>query len=240
MSESLTLYVTSHKTGELLGQREAISDIKQPDRFVIPPYQTPVELPEDSLAENEYWAFLDQNDKPARDYTLGAWFKKKKYHEVTAYHKQTKHPKEFDDVSLVDNEHTINVPPPHSIWQSGNWVQQVDLLKEAKRKEINHWRDTQEANAEQKVVVSSIEWDAGPSDRIRIESTLAGDFIPPFWTDANDIDQPIGRDSLKAIHTAIVQRGFEIHARQREMKCEIETITDFSTLEAYQVDWPQV
>lgn len=168
------------------------------------------------------------------------WIVINKHKPVDAYHKQTKLKKTFDDESLIDNDHTIKLPPPYSVWQGDDWNQQIDLLRVDKRSQINLWRDAQEANTQQKVIVNSIEWDAGPSDRIRIQSTLAGDFIPQFWTDANDIDQPINRDNLKAIHTAIVQRGFEIHARQREMKCEIETITDFPTLEAYQVDWPQV
>ena len=204
-------------------------------------FTTSQPLPEVELAENEYFAMLDANGKVQYwpDDTGCKWQVKTRFEKVTAYHKQTQQPKQFDDKSLVDDEYTINKPLPHSIWQDNDWVQQIDLLQVAKRNEINQWRDAQEASPKEIVTVNGTEWDANPSARSRIESTLSGDYLPPFWTDANDVDQPITLDVLKAVHTAIVQRGFEIHARQREMKAEIEQITDFETLEAYKVGWPE-
>lgn len=204
-------------------------------------YTTSQPLPDVKLAENEYVAMLDADGKVQYwpDDTGCTWQVKTRFEKVTAYNKQTQQPKEFDDKSLVDDEHTLNKPLPHSICQANDWVQQVDLLQVAKRNEINQWRHTQEANTDEIVTENGIEWDANPLARSRIESTLSSDYLPPFWTDANDVDQPITLDVLKAVHTAIVKRGFEIHARQREMKAEIEQITDFATIEDYPIGWPE-
>lgn len=130
MSESLTLYVTSHQTGELLGTREAVKDVKQPKRWVIPPYQTPTVLPNERLDDNEYWAYLDSNNKPVRDYQLGVWVNKKRYIKVTAYLKTdaTKH-KKFDDASLVTDEYTLEKP----LTQWDEWINDVWITNEGNK-----------------------------------------------------------------------------------------------------------
>lgn len=145
--------------------------------------------------------------------------------------------KQVKELGEIEEGWTLEEYLPHSIWQGNNWVQKIDLLQVTKRNEINQWRDIQEGNPDEIVTVSGIQWDANQLARSRIESTLNSDFLPPFWTDANDLDRSITRDGLKAIHTAIVQRIFEIHERQRTMKAEIEAITDFATLESYQAGW---
>ncbi|MEF1256013.1 DUF4376 domain-containing protein [Vibrio sp. M260112] len=145
--------------------------------------------------------------------------------------------KQVKKLGEIEEGWTLKEYLPYSIWQNNDWIQQVELLQVAKRNEINQWRDTQEANPDEVVAVNGIEWDANPSARSRIESTLNSGYLPPFWTDANDVDQPISIDVLKAIHAAIVQRGFEIHTRQRQMKAEIKQIINFETLEAYKVGW---
>lgn len=169
------------------------------------------------------------------------WIETKDNRGLTAYAKSGDWSKNYEIKSLepLPDSHTLKEPFPYSIWQDNDWIQQIDLLQVAKRNEINQWRDTQEASPNDIVTVNGIEWDANPSARSRIESTLNSDYLPPFWTDANDVDQPITLDVLKAVHTAIVQRGFEIHARQRQMKAEIDQITDFATLEAYPIGWSE-
>ena len=143
MSESLRLYVTSHQTGELLGIRNAVKDIKQPERWVIPPYQTPVNLPKDSLDNNEYWAYVDLNNKPVRDYKFGTWVKQKHHIKVTAYLKSdvTKQ-KEFDDVSLVTIEYTLEKPSTQwdewivDAWvtnESNKYIAEYDQVDSARR-----------------------------------------------------------------------------------------------------------
>ncbi|MGD8109386.1 hypothetical protein [Vibrio sp. TRT 17S01] len=123
MSESLMLYVTSHVTGELLGTRDATKDIKQPSRFVIPPYCVPQSHPQEQLQENEYWAYLNASNEPVRHYSDGKWIKKVRYVKVTAYNKQTREPKEFADKSLVTSECTLLKPKtPWDEWSVDSWV----------------------------------------------------------------------------------------------------------------------
>jgi hypothetical protein len=117
---------------------------------VIPPYQTPTVLPSKSLDDNEYWAFLDSNDKPVRDYQLGGWMKKKRHIKVTAYLKSdaTKL-KEFDDASLVTDEYTLEKPLTQwDEWIDNTWVtnesnkyiaeyDQVDSARRAAYREVS-------------------------------------------------------------------------------------------------------
>lgn len=119
----MILYITSHSTGELIGSREAVRDIKKPERFVIPPYSTPTQPPIGSLDNNEYWAYLSDDEKPVRDYKLGSWVKKQKQVKVTAYHKQTHQAKEFEDKSLIDDEHTAIKPSSKfDEFIDGEWI----------------------------------------------------------------------------------------------------------------------
>ncbi|TCT61934.1 hypothetical protein [Vibrio crassostreae] len=124
MRTASTLFITSHNTGELLGTREANRDIKQPDRVVIPPYHTPNACPSDKLSDNEYWALLDSNGKPVRDYQDGVWVKKERQVKVTAYLKADgTQSKEFDDVSLIADDYTQEKPLTQwDEWNGTAWV----------------------------------------------------------------------------------------------------------------------
>ena len=169
------------------------------------------------------------------------WLIEEKRIKITAYHKQTKAPKEFDDKSLVDDKHTLKEPLPYSIFEGGNWVQKTSLLLVAKNVEINQWRNQQEADASTIVEANGHRWDAGPEARSRIDSTLLTEQMPPYWTDADNKDhQAMTLDELKAVKVAISELVFQIHHRQRTMKKEIETIDDFSELEAYPIGWPEL
>lgn len=139
----MILYITSHKDGRLLGTREAEKDIKQPERLVIPPYQTPNDLPRESLDVYEFWAYLDKNNKPVRNYQLGAWVKQKCHVKVIAYLKNdaTKQ-QEFDDVSLISDDYTKEKPLTQwdewngTAWvtnQSNKYIAEYDQVDSARR-----------------------------------------------------------------------------------------------------------
>lgn len=241
MTESLTLYITSHKNGELLGVRQACRDIKQPDCFVIPPYQTPIKSPSEALTDNEFWAYLDDDGHPVRVHDLGSWVKKEKLVKVTAYHKQTKAQKEFDDKSLVTDEYTLKEPPtPYHDFVGSDWIPNKEKAKNAKRSEINNWRTALEGEETQTVLAIDNKWDSGPSARLRIDSTLLTAVMPPYWTDANNVDhEGMTLEELKLVKIAISEFGFAIHDRQRTMKKEVEALTDFDEILNYPVGWPQ-
>lgn len=223
------------KTGEYLRDVDAVKNIKS-NEYMIPPYHTP-ESPTVELNENEYHAFLDSNGNVPRDYKNGAWVVKERFVKVTAYNKQTQAAKEFDDKSLVTDDYTIIEPLPNSTWQNNAWIVQLDLALQSKRAQINAWRSQQENDDTATVTAINTEWNADPTARGRIEQTLSSTFVPPFWTDAHDNDVEIVRDDLVTIHDKIVEKGFAIHARQREMKKDIETMTDALEVQAYVVGW---
>ncbi|HIB1403412.1 TPA: DUF4376 domain-containing protein, partial [Salmonella enterica subsp. enterica serovar Muenchen] len=68
---------------------------------------------------------------------------------------------------------------------------------------------------------------------------------PPgfFWTDADNIDVPMTADELTVLEAAMqrsmVLQGFKIHERQRQMKEEVDKLTDYKAIQGYIVDWPE-
>lgn len=92
------------------------------------------------------------------------------------------------------------------------------------------WRARQE-NTEVTFELNGHTWDAGLKSQTRIEPLLKLEALPEgfFWTDHDNNDVPVTMDELRAIgeamNMAIVQRGFAIHARQREMKQQLESMT---------------
>ncbi|AKU42648.1 tail fiber assembly protein [Vibrio phage H188] len=237
----MILYITSHKDGRLLGSCDAAMDIKQDGRFVVPPYYTPAQPPGDFLGDDECWAYLDDGGQPVREYNNGSWVKKKKQVEVTAYHKQTHQAKEFDDRSLVADEYTLNEPPtPYHDFVDNDWLANKEKAANAKRAEINNWRKQMENNESQIVSAIGFDWDAGPSARLRIDSALLNGVAPQYWTDANNVDhEGMTLEELKQVRVAISELGFATHDRQRTMKKEVETLTNFDEILNYPVGWPE-
>ncbi len=137
---------------------------------------------------------------------------------------------------------------------SGRWkydngeIVDTRTLEEAvslKTAEINAWRDAQE----QGNVVFEVEgysWDASLSSKTRIEPVMelvTSGLLPEgfFWTDADNEDIPATEELLTAIYEgmqqALVEQGFSIHERQRQMKQEIAQLETVAEIEAYEVGW---
>ena len=163
------------------------------------------------------------------------------FRNKTIYNKtnetETIESKDVVELGEIESGWTLLQPLPFSIWENEQWVQQLTLLQKAKVADVNAWRHREESSLD-KVLVNNINWDADTPSRARIESVLQSEFTPPFWTDANNVDQPITRTQLKAITTAIAELGFNIHARQREMKADITQRTTCESVNDYVVDWP--
>lgn len=113
----------------------------------------------------------------------------------------------------------------------------------SKRAEIEAWRDAEEHAA----IVFTHDlrnWDGGLRVRDRLQPVVALPALPEgfYWTDADNNDVPMTLGDvldLNAAHeAAIVQRGFAIHARQREMKEDVDAMTDPADVAAYPVGWP--
>jgi hypothetical protein len=206
-------------------------------------YTTLQPLPKVELAKNEYFAMLDSEGKVQYwpDDTGCTWLVKTRFVKVAAYHKQTQQPKEFDDKSLVTEEFTLKEPPtPYHDFIGSDWVANNEKATNAKRTEINNWRTALETKETQTVLAIDSEWDAGPGARLRIDSTLLTAVMPPYWTDANNVDhEGMTLEELKQVRIAISELGFAIHDRQRIMKKEVEVLTGFDEILNYPVGWPQ-
>ncbi|EIT2303704.1 DUF4376 domain-containing protein [Salmonella enterica] len=123
----------------------------------------------------------------------------------------------------------------------------LTATKQAKHAEISAWRNTQE-NGSIIFTLNGHKWDCGKASQTRLAPVVAvakSGALPPgfFWTDADNIDVPMTADELTALEAAMQQnmvlQGFRIHERQRQMKEEVDKLTDYKAIQNYVVDWPK-
>jgi hypothetical protein len=165
------------------------------------------------------------------------WTAIEDHRKAIIYNTDTQAVKRVESIGEIELGWTLVVPLAHSLWESEQWVQQLGLLQQAKRSDVNAWRIAQESNNDWLVVVEGVSWNAGPASRARMLATLQSNFTPPFWTDANDVDQAVTIEFLQALYTDIIELVFDVHARQREMKAEIAALTTIEDVNSYVVDW---
>lgn len=112
----------------------------------------------------------------------------------------------------------------------------IEQLLVLKRSEINFWRD-QEENAG--FAALGHNWDSTPQSREKlINAHLGGQGSPTgFWTSADDVDVPNADATfIAALWGAMVTRGAQIHARQREMKAALGALS-YEQLKAFTPGW---
>lgn len=121
----------------------------------------------------------------------------------------------------------------------------IQAAKDAKHAEISAWRNAQE-NGDITFTWNNHSWDASKASQDRLAPVLVvakSGQLPPgfFWTDANNEDVPVTVDDLTAIDAGMTQtmviQGFKIHERQRQMKEEVDKLTDYRAIQAYTVGW---
>lgn len=117
----------------------------------------------------------------------------------------------------------------------------IEALKLSTRVEIEQWRDRQEREGIV-FVFNGRAWDGGVKVRERLQPVLSLKELPEgfFWTDHENNDVPMSVEELKLLSSAhevaLVQKGFEIHARQRQMKAEISNMT-VQELKVFSPSW---
>ncbi|MDW6016777.1 DUF4376 domain-containing protein [Vibrio plantisponsor] len=207
-------------------------------------FSTTQALPDIELAENEYLAMLDENGKvnmwPDKEENGCTWQVKTYFEKVTAYSKETKEPKQFDDKTLVTDDYTLTQPQHQYVtWSAelADWQNDIEKRRIAKNAEIKIWRDSQENASDLVITVDGIDWNADPAARDRIRNALASTFVAPFWTDANNVDQ--ANYDLQKILDAYVQRGAEIHQRKREMNEAVNALTTYEEIDSFVVGWAE-
>ncbi|ECI0837941.1 DUF4376 domain-containing protein [Salmonella enterica] len=159
-----------------------------------------------------------------------------------------------DDVWL---EFAGNHPPEGKQRAAGHdnlpcWVDiplpDIEDARSRKHDEINAWRNKQES-ANYTFTFNNHKWDYGKATQERLslsvqmakQNKLPAGFI---WTDADNNDVPMTAGELLSLSDAIDQamftKGLQIHMRQREMKEEIDGMTDVKAILDYKIGWPDI
>ncbi|EBP0970469.1 DUF4376 domain-containing protein [Salmonella enterica] len=147
---------------------------------------------------------------------------------------------------LPENTTTQAPASPVDKFENGKWVADLNTALTQKHAEINDWRNIQE-NMNYVFRFNNHNWDYGKTTQERLSlsvqmakaNKLPAGFI---WTDADNNDVPMSAGELlnlsDAIDQAMFTMGLQIHLRQREMKEEIEKLTDAQAVLDYVVGWP--
>lgn len=146
-------------------------------------------------------------------------------------------------------------PPPGKVMVAGDdgypaWADfplpDIEDVRRRKHDDINTWRNVQE-NANYTFTFNNHNWDYGKAtqDRLSLSVQMAKQNRLPdgfIWTDADNNDVPMSAGELlnlsDAIDQAMFTKGLQIHMRQREMKEEIDKLTDVKAILDYKIDWP--
>ncbi|EBE7554974.1 DUF4376 domain-containing protein [Salmonella enterica] len=147
---------------------------------------------------------------------------------------------------LPENTTTQAPASPIDKFENGQWVADLNTARIQKHADINNWRNTQE-NANYTFTFNNHNWDYGKATQERLslsvqmakQNKLPDGFI---WTDADNNDVPMTSGELlnlsDAIDQAMFTMGLKIHLRQREMKEDIDKLTDAQAVLDYVVGWP--
>ncbi|EHZ3802559.1 DUF4376 domain-containing protein [Salmonella enterica] len=120
-----------------------------------------------------------------------------------------------------------------------------EMLAEAKAQkhaEINAWRDAQE-NGRVSCEYNGNRYDADKESKYRLDNVIeAGGLSDGVkWTDADNRDVDLSLDDLKALQKIMVMtmavQGGKIHERQRQMKEEVDALTDYNAIQNYITGW---
>ncbi len=121
----------------------------------------------------------------------------------------------------------------------------LTAAKDKKHAEINAWRDAQESG-NYPFELNGHRWDCSKAsqDRLAPVTAVARQGALPsgfFWTDADNEDIPMTADELISLEAAMQQNmvavGWKIHERQRQMKEEVDKLTDYRSVQNYVIDW---
>ncbi|ECT4010402.1 DUF4376 domain-containing protein [Salmonella enterica] len=147
---------------------------------------------------------------------------------------------------LPENTTTQAPASPIDKFENGQWVADLNTARIQKHADINNWRNTQE-NANYVFQFNNHNWDYGKATQERLSlsvqmaksNKLPAGFI---WTDADNNDVPMTAGELlnlsDAIDQAMFTKGLQIHMRQRQMKEEVDKLTDAKSVLDYVVGWP--
>ncbi|ELZ5168177.1 DUF4376 domain-containing protein [Salmonella enterica] len=146
---------------------------------------------------------------------------------------------------LPENTTTQAPASPIDKFENGQWVADLNTALIQKHAEINAWRNRQE-NANYVFQFNNHNWDYGKATQERLSLSVQmakSNKLPEgfIWTDADNNDVPMSAGELlnlsDAIDQAMFTTGLQIHLRQREMKEDIDKLTDAQAVLDYVVGW---
>ncbi|EEH0273286.1 DUF4376 domain-containing protein [Salmonella enterica] len=147
---------------------------------------------------------------------------------------------------LPENTTTQAPASPIDKFENGQWVADLNTALIQKHAEINAWRNSQE-NANYVFQFNNHNWDYGKATQERLSLSVQmakSNKLPEgfIWTDADNNDVPMSAGELlnlsDAIDQAMFTTGLQIHLRQRQMKEDIDKLTDAQAVMDYVIDWP--
>ena len=121
----------------------------------------------------------------------------------------------------------------------------IQAAKDAKHAEISAWRNTQE-NGSIIFTLNGHRWDGSKISQARLAPVISvakAGVLPDgfFWTDADNQDVPMTTEALIELEAEMQQQmvlyGFKIHERQRQMKAEVDSLTNYEEIHHYLVGW---
>ncbi|MDW6017637.1 hypothetical protein SBW85_07580 [Vibrio plantisponsor] len=208
-------------------------------------FTTSKPLPEIELDENEYFAMLDADGKVQYwpDDTECYWQIKTRFEKVTAYSKETKESKQFDDKTLVTDDYTLKQPASsYHTWnaEQGDW----ELTATAAAEQLADTLKASKASIDNTSSTIAQQWTRFSEEYLEREAQAiafkeagytgeCGNYITMYSTRANKTEQEATdiilqqADGLRALQEQLASermRKYELDA------CEtVEAITALTT-----------
>ncbi|ACF62002.1 phage tail assembly protein [Salmonella enterica subsp. enterica serovar Newport str. SL254] len=199
-------------------------------------------------SSNDYWLVYPASHIAVFDAETQTWSLFEDHRGKTVYDTTTGNPIYISEPGPLPENTTTQAPAsPIDKFENGQWVADLNTALIQKHAEINDWRNIQE-NMNYVFRFNNHNWDYGKAmqERLSLSVQMAKQNKLPdgfIWTDADNNDVPMTAGELlnlsDAIDQAMFTKGLQIHMRQRQMKEEVDKLTDYKAIKDYAVGWPE-
>ncbi|EDW5024705.1 DUF4376 domain-containing protein [Salmonella enterica subsp. enterica serovar Mbandaka] len=199
-------------------------------------------------SSNDYWLVYPASHIAVFDAETQTWSLFEGHRGKTVYDTTTGNPIYISEPGPLPENTTTQAPAsPIDKFENGQWVADLNTALIQKHAEINDWRNIQE-NMNYVFRFNNHNWDYGKAmqERLSLSVQMAKQNKLPdgfIWTDADNNDVPMTAGELlnlsDAIDQAMFTKGLQIHMRQRQMKEEVDKLTDYKAIKDYAVGWPE-
>lgn len=199
-------------------------------------------------SSNDYWLVYPASHIAVFDAETQTWSLFEDHRGKTVYDTTTGNPIYISEPGPLPENTTTQAPAsPIDKFENGQWVADLNTALIQKHAEINDWRNIQE-NMNYVFRFNNHNWDYGKAmqERLSLSVQMAKQNKLPdgfIWTDADNNGVPMTAGELlnlsDAIDQAMFTKGLQIHMRQRQMKEEVDKLTDYKAIKDYAVGWPE-